>query len=104
MLNMMYNYFKAKRIHTTSPKSAIPSIRAHEMIIEVRTSPEACGLRALPSMAALAIRPIPYAAPIVTSAAPNPAASQARFAVSAIIITSFVPVMVLHEGTTRHEQ
>jgi hypothetical protein len=88
MLNIMCNYFRAKRIHTTSPKRAIPSISAHAIIMDVRTSPDACGLRALPSIAALAIRPIPYAAPIVTSAAPNPAARYAKFAASAIIITS----------------
>ena len=31
----------------TSPNNATPSIKAHAIIIEVRTSPAACGFRAL---------------------------------------------------------
>jgi hypothetical protein len=76
---MTAHYFTAKRRQTTVPKSATPSIRAHEIIMEVRTSPADCGFLALPSIAALAIRPIPYAAPIVTSPAPKPDAICARF-------------------------
>jgi hypothetical protein len=40
-------------------------------------------------MAVLAMLPIPYAAPMVTSPAPNPAARKARLGISAIMITSF---------------
>jgi hypothetical protein len=97
MLSITFNYFRAKRIHTTSPKRAIPSIRAQAIIMEVRTSPEACGLRALPSIAALAMRPIPYAAPMVTIAAPNPDERCAKLPTSAITTTPFVPVIILHE-------
>ena len=77
------------RMATISAIMATPSISAAAIIIVVRMSLAASGWRAVPSMAELAKRPMPSAAPSDAPAIPMPAA---RYANAALPISVYVMV------------